>query len=105
MEYNFMITFAALSDPVRRDIVSLLQHGESSAGTLVDRLALPQPNVSKHLKILREAGLVKVRVDGPSRIYSLDPAPLAKLDEWLAPFRNFWADKLDSLGDHLSRSD
>ena len=100
-----MITFAALSDPVRRDILSLLQQGESSAGTLVDRLALPQPNVSKHLKILREAGLVQVRVDGPSRIYSLDPAPLAELDAWLAPFRSFWADKLDALGDHLSRSD
>jgi len=100
-----MITFAALSDPVRRDILTLLQGGERSAGTLVETLALPQPNVSKHLKILREAGLVRVRIDGPSRIYSLDPAPLAELDAWLAPFRTFWADKLDALGDHLSRSD
>jgi len=100
-----MTTFTALSDPVRRDILTLLQRGERSAGTLVDTLALPQPNVSKHLKILREAGLVKVRVDGPSRIYSLDPAPLAELDAWLEPFRGFWADKLDALGDHLSRSD
>ena len=100
-----MITFAALSDPVRRDILTLLQGGESSAGVLVEKLALPQPNVSKHLKILREAGLVKVRVDGPSRIYSLDPVPLAELDAWLEPFREFWADKLDALGDHLSRSD
>ena len=70
-----------------------------------EAMALPQPNVSKHLKILRDAGLVQVRVDGPSRIYSLDPAPLAELDSWLAPFRRFWADKLDALGDHLSRSD
>jgi hypothetical protein len=82
MEYNVMTTFAALSDPVRRDILTLLQRGESSAGSLVETLALPQPN-----------------------IYSLDPAPLAELDSWLAPFRTFWADKLDALGDHLSRSD
>ena len=100
-----MTTFAALADPVRRDILTLLQQGERPAGVLVDMLDLPQPNVSKHLKILRDAGLVRVRVEGPSRIYSLDPAPLAELDGWLAPFRGFWADKLDALGDHLSRSD
>jgi DNA-binding transcriptional ArsR family regulator len=100
-----MITFAALSDPVRRDILTLLQLGEQSAGSLVETLSLPQPNVSKHLKVLRDAGLVQVRIDGPSRIYRLDPAPLEELDEWLAPFRSFWSRKLDALGDHLSRSD
>jgi DNA-binding transcriptional ArsR family regulator len=100
-----MTTFSALADPVRRDILILLQRGERPAGALVEALSLPQPSVSKHLKVLRDAGLVQVRVDGPSRIYSLDPAPLIELDSWLAPFRSFWAEKLDALGDHLSRSD
>jgi DNA-binding transcriptional ArsR family regulator len=100
-----MSTFSAIADPVRRDILALLRQGEQPAGTLVDRLALPQPNVSKHLKALRQAGLVRIRVDGPRRLYSLDPAPLAELDAWLAPYRQFWSQKLDALGDHLNRSD
>jgi DNA-binding transcriptional ArsR family regulator len=100
-----MSTFSAIADPVRRDILALLRQGEQPAGTLVDRLALPQPNVSKHLKTLRQAGLVRIRVDGPRRLYSLDPAPLAELDAWLAPYRQFWSQKLDALGDHLNRSD
>jgi DNA-binding transcriptional ArsR family regulator len=100
-----MSTFSAIADPVRRDILALLRQGEQPAGTLVDRLALPQPNVSKHLKALRQAGLVRIRIDGPRRLYSLDPAPLAELDAWLAPYRQFWSQKLDALGDHLNRSD
>ena len=100
-----MSTFTAIADPVRRDILALLRRGEQPAGTLVDALALPQPNVSKHLKVLRAAGLVRIRVDGPRRFYSLDPAPLAELDEWLAQYREFWSGKLDALGDHLKRSD
>ena len=100
-----MATFEALSDPVRRRILDLLRPGELTAGALVDALALRQPSVSKHLKTLREAGLVNARIDGPRRLYSLDPAPLAELDRWLAPYRSFWADKLEALGDHLSRSD
>ena len=100
-----MSTFTAIADPVRRDILALLRRGEQPAGTLVDALALPQPNVSKHLKVLRAAGLVRIRVDGPRRFYSLDPAPLAELDEWLAQYREFWSGKLDALGDHLQRSD
>ena len=100
-----MSTFTAIADPVRRDILALLRKGEQPAGTLVDALALPQPNVSKHLKVLRAAGLVRIRVDGPRRFYSLDPAPLAELDEWLAQYREFWSGKLDALGDHLQRSD
>jgi DNA-binding transcriptional ArsR family regulator len=100
-----MSPFAALADPIRRDIIALLRNGEQSAGALVETLALPQPNVSKHLKTLREAGLVRIRIDGPWRFYSLDPAPLAELDAWLAPYRAFWSDKLDALGDHLDRSD
>ncbi|MEA2727731.1 MAG: hypothetical protein QOF70_2206, partial [Acetobacteraceae bacterium] len=75
------------------------------AGDMVDALALPQPSVSKHLRVLREAGLVHVRIDGPRRLYSLDPKPLAELDAWLSPYRVFWANKLDALGDHLNRSD
>jgi DNA-binding transcriptional ArsR family regulator len=99
-----MSAFTALADPARRQILSLLRAGELPAGTLVDAVGLPQPNISKHLKVLREAGLVQVRIDGPRRIYRLDPAPLAELDAWLAPYRDFWADKLDALGDHLTRS-
>jgi DNA-binding transcriptional ArsR family regulator len=100
-----MEIFTALADPVRRDILALLRRGEQPAGTLVETLDLPQPNVSKHLKTLREAGLVTIRVDGPRRLYSLDPRPLAELDEWLAPYREFWANRLDALGQHLDRTD
>ena len=100
-----MSIFTALADPARRDILALLRRGEQPAGALVTALALAQPNVSKHLKALREAGLVRVRIDGPRRLYSLDPAPLAALDAWLQSYRGFWAEKLDALGDHLSRSD
>jgi DNA-binding transcriptional ArsR family regulator len=100
-----MSTFTAIADPIRRDILALLRKGEQPAGALVETLDLPQPNVSKHLKALRAAGLVRVRIDGPRRFYSLDPAPLAELDEWLEPYRAFWSAKLDALGDHLSRSD
>jgi len=100
-----MSIFAAIADPVRRDILGLLRQGEQPAGALVEALALPQPNVSKHLKALHAAGLVSVRVDGPRRLYSLDPAPLAELDQWLAPYRDFWTGKLDALGDHLMRTD
>jgi DNA-binding transcriptional ArsR family regulator len=100
-----MSTFEALADPTRRNILALLRLGEQPAGDMVDALALPQPSVSKHLRVLREAGLVHVRIDGPRRLYSLDPKPLAELDAWLSPYRVFWANKLDALGDHLNRSD
>jgi DNA-binding transcriptional ArsR family regulator len=100
-----MTTFEALADPVRRRILALLRQGEQPAGALVNALDLAQPSVSKHLKTLREAGLVRSRTDGPRRLYSLDPTPLAELDAWLAPYRRFWADRLDALGDHLNRSD
>ena len=100
-----MSSFTAIADPVRRDILALLRQGEQPAGALVETLALPQPNVSKHLKVLHTAGLVRIRIDGPRRFYSLDPAPLAELDQWLEPYRAFWSNKLDRLGEHLSRSD
>ena len=100
-----MTTFSAIADPTRREILALLRNGEQPAGALVERLGLPQPNISKHLKTLREAGLVRTRIDGPRRLYSLDLAPLAELDDWLQPYRAFWSAKLDALGDHLLRSD
>jgi DNA-binding transcriptional ArsR family regulator len=105
LEYDCMSAFEALADPIRRKILAILRLGEQSAGAMVEALALPQPTVSKHLRVLREAGLVRVRVDGPRRLYRLDPAPLADLDAWLSPYRVFWAEKLDALGDHLKRSD
>ncbi len=104
-EYCDMSAFTAVADPIRREILALLRKGEQPAGVLVETLGLPQPNISKHLKTLREAGLVRVRIDGPRRLYSLDAAPLAELDDWLAPYRAFWSAKLDALADHLSRSD
>ena len=86
-----MSTFTAIADPIRREILARLREGEQPAGALVEGLGLPQPNVSKHLKALRAAGLVRIRVDGPRRYYSLDPAPLAELDDWLEPYRAFWS--------------
>jgi DNA-binding transcriptional ArsR family regulator len=103
--YNAMHLFEALADPTRRDILGLLRQGEQPAGSLVASLGLPQPRISKHLKTLRQAGLVRARVEGPRRLYRLDPTGLAELDAWLAPYRVFWATKLDALGDHLIRSD
>ena len=100
-----METFAAIADPTRREILALLRRGEQPAGALVEALALPQPNVSKHLRVLKQAGLVRIRIEGPRRFYSLDPAPLAALDEWLMPYRVYWSQKLDALDDHLKRSD
>ena len=97
--------FEALADPTRRAILDLLRGGEQTAGSLVETLALPQPNVSKQLRVLREAGLVAARIDGPRRLYSINPAPLAALDTWLALYRPFWAARLDALGNHLERSD
>lgn len=100
-----MTTFTAIADPTRREILALLRKGEQPAGALVETLGVPQPNISKHLKTLREAGLVHVRIDGPRRLYSLDAAPLAELEDWLAPYRAFWSAKFDALADHLERSD
>jgi DNA-binding transcriptional ArsR family regulator len=99
-----MSAFTAIADPTRRQILALLRDGELPVGALVATLKLPQPNVSKHLSALREAGLVRIRVDGPKRFYSLDQAPFAEFDAWLAPYREFWALKFDALGNHLDRS-
>lgn len=95
------MTFSALAEPHRREILDLLREGERPVGDLVDRLGLSQPSVSKHLRVLRDAGLVEVRPDGQRRLYRLQPAPLAELDEWLAPFRALWGRSLDRLDQHL----
>jgi DNA-binding transcriptional ArsR family regulator len=94
-------TFAVLADPSRREILDLLRGGERPVGDLVDRLTLTQPTVSKHLKVLREAGLVDVRQDAQRRWYRLRPEPLAEVDAWLAPYRRMWESGLDALERHL----
>ncbi len=96
-----MTTFEVLAEPHRRQILDLLRDDERSVGELVDRLALSQPAVSKHLRVLREAGMVAVRVDAQRRRYRLRPAPLAEVDAWLAPYRRFWTDRLDALERYL----
>ena len=98
-----MSTFDALADPHRRQILDLLRSGERAAGDLVAALPLSQPGASRHLRVLREAGLVSVRKEAQQRIYRLAPAPLAELDAWLAPYRTFWSGRLGALEDHLNR--
>ncbi len=96
-----MTLFEAIAEPNRRRILELLRSGEMPAGDLVDMTGLSQPGVSKHLRMLRDAGLVSVRPDGQRRLYRLEPGELAALDAWLLPFRQFWAGRLDALDDHL----
>lgn len=93
----------ALSEPHRMAILSMLADGERPAGDFVDALPIAQPTVSKHLSVLRDAGLVTVRKDAQRRMYSLNPAPLAELDAWLAGYRRFWTGKLDALEAHLDK--
>jgi len=97
-------TFEIVAEPTRRRILDDMRDSERSVGELVERLRLSQPGVSKHLRVLREAGLVRVRVDAQRRWYGLDPAPLAEVDRWLAPYRRYWADRLDLLERHLDAS-
>jgi DNA-binding transcriptional ArsR family regulator len=94
-------TFEVLAQPVRRAILDRLRGGEELVGALANELGLSQPMTSKHLRVLREAGLVTVRVDGPRRWYGLRPEPLAEIDDWLAPYRWMWESHLDRLGNHL----
>ena len=99
-----MSTYAALAEPSRRRILDLLRRRECSVGDLVDRIGLSQPGVSKHLRVLREAGLVDARKDGRTRWYSLRPQPLAEVDRWLEPYRAYWSDRLDDLERHLEEN-
>ena len=97
--------FNVLAEPSRRAILGLLADSERSVGELEQQLRLPQPTVSKHLKVLREAGFVYARVDAQRRVYRLRPEPLMELDSWLAPFRRFWSARVDALEQHLDRMD
>ena len=90
-----------LAEPRRLAILELLREGEQPVGELVGRLGLSQPAVSKHLRVLRESGLVEARVDAQRRLYRIRPEPLADLDEWLASYRKLWSTHLDLLEDHL----
>ena len=98
------ITFEVLAEPSRRRILDLLRDGERLVGELVKKVKLSQPAVSKHLRVLRDAGLVEVRPDGQRRWYRLRAEPLAEIDEWLEPYRAYWSDRLDALEKHLDRS-
>lgn len=93
----------ALVDPHRRAVLDLLAQGELSVGELVERLGLTQPQTSKHLRVLRDAGLVRVEQRAQRRIYAVDPGPIAELDRWLAPYRKLWNARLDRLGAHLDK--
>jgi DNA-binding transcriptional ArsR family regulator len=94
---------AALADPTRRRIVELLAEGELSAGEIASRFATTRPGVSRHLRILREHGLVRARAEGQRRLYSLDPRPLEDLDAWLDHYRGFWTNRLAALDTELKR--
>jgi DNA-binding transcriptional ArsR family regulator len=92
-----------LAEPNRRLILDLLRDGERPVGELVARMELSQPAVSKHLRVLKEAGLLDVRADAQRRLYRIRPEPLAELDAWLAPYRSLWTKRLDALERHLAK--
>ena len=94
--------FEILAEPTRRRVLDLLREQERTVGELVDALDMSQPAVSKHLRVLRDAGLVEAHVDAQRRIYSLRPEPLAELDAWIAPYRKFWRGRLASLQRHIA---
>jgi len=93
--------FDVLAEPTRRRILDLLLERPRLVGELTAQLGLTQPGTSKHLRVLREAGLVTVRPDAQRRWYELRPEPLTEVDAWLAPYRRLWADRLDALERHL----
>ena len=97
-------TFEVLAEPRRRHILDLLRERPRSVGELVDLLGLTQPGTSKHLRVLREAGLVRVRQDAQRRWYELRPEPLVEVDAWLEPYRRLWATSLDALERHLDQT-
>jgi DNA-binding transcriptional ArsR family regulator len=95
--------FEIIAEPNRRAILSLLVSSQQSVGEIERQLRMPQPTVSKHLRVLREAGFVESTVDAQRRLYRLRPDPLQELDAWLAQFRRFWSTHLDALERHLDR--
>jgi DNA-binding transcriptional ArsR family regulator len=94
-------TFDVLAEPTRRRILDLLLDRERPVGELVKRLKLSQPGVSKHLRVLRQAGLVSVRTEAQRRIYGVRPEPLQEVAEWLEPYRKLWGERLEALERHL----
>jgi DNA-binding transcriptional ArsR family regulator len=100
-----MTVFAALADPTRQRIVEMLADREIPAGEIAGRFDMTAPAVSQHLKILRSAGLVRVRAEGQRRMYALEPAALHELDAWLDRFRRFWSGRLDALEARLLETD
>lgn len=98
-----MDALEAIADPTRRRILELLKEGEVGAGDLCSEFAISRPAVSRHLRVLREVGLVRSRVDGQRRVYALDARPLAELDAWLEPYRRLWAQRLDALDTEIRR--
>lgn len=97
--------FAVIAEPNRRAILDLLRERELAVGDLVGTLPVSQPAVSKHLRVLREAGMVEVRIEGQRRLYHLTPGPLRELEMWLAPYRALWGESLDRLQRHLDRGE
>jgi DNA-binding transcriptional ArsR family regulator len=98
-------TFAVIAEPNRRAILSLLCASERSVGEMERQLKMPQPSLSKHLRVLREAGFVEARIAAQRRVYRIRPEPLMEVDAWLAPFRRLWSKHLDALERHLARID
>jgi DNA-binding transcriptional ArsR family regulator len=96
-------SFAIIAEPNRRAILGLLASSEQSVGEIERRLRMPQTTVSKHLRVLREAGFVEARVDAQRRVYRVRPEPLMEVDAWLAPFRRLWEHHVDALERHLDR--
>ncbi len=94
--------WTALADPNRRAVLERLRTRPRSVGELVTELGQSQPTTSKHLRVLRSAGLVRVRAEAQRRIYAIDPEPMAELDAWIAPYRRLWSDSLDALERHLN---
>jgi DNA-binding transcriptional ArsR family regulator len=99
-----MQALEALADPTRRQIIELLAERERDAGEIASHFDVSRPAVSRHLRVLREHGLVQARGEAQRRIYSLDPGPLAEIDAWLARYRVFWANRLDALDVQLRRA-
>jgi DNA-binding transcriptional ArsR family regulator len=96
-------SFTVVAEPNRRAILSLLLSSERSVGEIERELRLSQPSVSKHLRVLREAGFVESRIAAQKRLYRLRPGPLKELDDWLVPFRNLWSKHVDALEQHLEK--
>src|SRR2546429_3589579 len=103
--WSMQTAFEVIAEPNRRAILSLLVSSQQSVGEIARQLGMPQPTVSKHLRVLREAGVVESTVDAQRRLYWLKPEPLQEVDAWLAPFRRFWSAHMDALERHLDRMD